>query len=196
MEAATESHRAPAVSALLAGLQAGIVGVFWMLLWLGITAVWQQRSFWTAENLLASAFYGPRAIHSGFASQTLSGLALYLTLYGLLGAGFAALVRDDFTRLRTTLFAMVFALAWYYVAFHLLWKSIMPLVALLHVERTTAIGHLLYGAILGGFRGRLGQGSGQVVEVTTPPALPAEETMPAPARSSSEPDPASQSENF
>src|SRR5690348_11955274 len=157
MDPATAAPRATTVSALVAGLHSGIVGVFWMLLWLGITAIWQQRSFWTSENLLASAFYGPRAIHSGFASQTLSGLALYFMIYGLLGAGFAALFRDDFPRLRTTLFAMVFSLAWYYLTFRLLGRSIMPLVSLLHVERTTAFGHLLYGAILGNYRGRLGK---------------------------------------
>lgn len=189
MEADTESPRATTVAALLAGLQSGVAGVFWMLLWLGITAVWQQRSFWTAENLMASAFYGPRAIHSGFATQTVSGLAFYVMLYGLLGAAFAVLVRDRFPRLRTTLFAMVFALAWYYVSFHLIWKSVMPLVALLHVERTTAFGHMIYGVVLGGFRGRLGKPGGQSA------ALPAEETTPVPAQSSSEPDPGSQSEN-
>jgi hypothetical protein len=192
MDTAIASPRASAPAALLAGLERGVAGVFWMLLWLGVTAAWQQRSFWTAENLMASAFYGARAIHSGFASQTLSGLALYFMLYGLLGAAFAALFRDDFPRLRTTLFAMVFALAWYYVSFRLLWKSMMPLVALLHVERTTAVGHLIYGAILGSYRGKFGKESGQAEE---PPNLPAEETTPAPARSSSEPDPASQSEN-
>lgn len=189
MEAAPENPRASAISALLAGLQSGIVGVFWMLLWLGITAVWQQRSFWTAANLIASAFYGPRAIHSGFASETVSGLALYFMLYGLLGAGFAVLVGDRFSRRRTFLLAICCSLAWYYVTFALLWKKIMPLVALLHVARTTAFGHLIYGMFLGLFPRRLGRESGQAK------SPPAEEITPSPAQSSSEPDPASQSEN-
>jgi hypothetical protein len=189
MDAATAPPRASAVTALLAGLQSGILGVVWMLAWLGITATWQQRSFWTAENLMASAFYGPRAIHSGFAGQTLSGLALYLLLYGLLGAGFAALVRERLPRARTLLVAMVVSLAWYYLTFHVIWKSILPLVALLHVERTTAVGHVIYGFVLGLYPRYLRKGSGQILD------LPAEEPTPAPAQSSSEPDPASQSEN-
>jgi len=189
MDAATAPPRATAVARLLAGLESGILGVFWMLGWLGVTASWQQRSFWTAENLMASAFYGPRAIHSGFASQTLSGLALYFLLYGLLGAAVAALVGDRLPRTRTLLIAMVVALAWYYLTFRVIWRSILPLVALLHVERTTAFGHVIYGFVLGLYPRYLRKESGQVEN------LPAEGPTPTPAQSSSEPDPASQSEN-
>src|SRR5437764_14484293 len=98
MEPAMESPRPDALSSTLAGLQAGMLGVCWMLAWLGLSAVWQRRSFWTAENLMATAFYGERALRSGFASRTLSGLALYLLLYSLLGALFAALLRNRLWR--------------------------------------------------------------------------------------------------
>ena len=91
MDAATESSRPRALSAFLAGLQGGMIGVLCMLAWLGVSATWQQRSFWTAENLMASVFYGARAIRSGFAGETLSGLAMYVVLYSLLGALFAVL---------------------------------------------------------------------------------------------------------
>jgi len=199
MDAATETPRASATTALLAGLQSGILGVFWMLLWLGWSATWQQRSFWTAENLMSSAFYGSRAVRSGFASPTVSGLALYFVLYGLLGAVFAVIVRDRFPRTRTFLLGMVFALAWYYVSFRLIWRSLMPLVALLHVERTTAAGHVLYGAILGSYpryfktKGRSGAvETAPETAVETPPEEP---TEPAPPQSSSERDPASRAEN-
>src|SRR3954471_19701502 len=98
MDVATESPRPPAPtpkhSAFLAGLQGGMIGVLCMLAWLGLTATWQQRSFWTAENLMASVFYGRNAIRSGFAGETLSGLAVYVVIYSLLGAFFAVLVRD------------------------------------------------------------------------------------------------------
>jgi hypothetical protein len=149
MDGATDSNRPRVLSAILAGLQGGMVGILCMLAWLGISATWQQRSFWTAENLMASVFYGSRAIRSGFAGETLSGLAMYVVLYSLLGALFAALVRDRLPRVRTFLLAIVFALAWYYVSFRVLWRSVMPLVALLHVQGTTAFGHLIYGAVLG-----------------------------------------------
>jgi hypothetical protein len=137
------------LSALLAGLQAGMVGVLVMLAWLGVSAAWQQRSFWTAENLMASVFYGSQSIHSGFAGRTLPGLALYITIYSTLGAVAGLLIRGRLTRLRTALVCIVLAMIWYYVSFRWMWRHVMPLVALLHAERPTAIGHLLYGLWLG-----------------------------------------------
>src|ERR1044071_4243347 len=100
MDPATDSRPAPTLSVFLAGLQAGMLGICWMLIWLGISAEWQRRSFWTAENLMASAFYGGSAIRSDFASPTLSGMAVYLVLYSLIGAVFAVLVRDRVPRRR------------------------------------------------------------------------------------------------
>jgi hypothetical protein len=140
---------AGALESLLAGLQAGMVGALLMLAWLGISAAWQQRSFWTAENLMASAFYGPGSIHSGFASRTLPGLALYVVLYSLLGALLGVVLRNRTTRMRTLLAAILFAMVWYYATFHWMYERVMPLVALLHAERPTAIGHLIYGLWLG-----------------------------------------------
>src|SRR5678816_1325801 len=104
MEAATERERVSAISAFLGGLQAGMLGVCWMLAWLGVSAVWQRRSFWSAENLMASAFYGGSAIRNGFGFATLSGLALHLFLYSLLGAIFALAIRDRVSQTRILLF--------------------------------------------------------------------------------------------
>jgi hypothetical protein len=155
MYAATESQRATRLQAASAGLQAGMLGVCWMLLWLGVSDVWQRRSFWTAENLMATAFYGENAIRSGFAVRTLSGLALYLLIYSLLGAVLAIAVSDRMSRSRVFLLSMLFALSWYYLSFRLLWKSVLPLVALLHSAQTTSVGHLIYGAVLGRYPGYL-----------------------------------------
>ena len=126
-----------------------MLGVWWMLMWLGLSDVWQRRGFWTAENLMASAFYGERAIRSGFALRTVPGLALYLALYSLLGALFAAVVGDRIPRMRIFLLSMAFGLSWYYFSFRLIWSNLLPLVALLHSAQSTAVGHLLYGAVLG-----------------------------------------------
>jgi hypothetical protein len=123
---------------------------------------------------MASGFFGAGAIHRGFASQTLSGLALYLMLYSLLGALLAMVLRDRFPRLRTLLIAIAFALAWYYVSFHWLWRRVMPLVALLHVERSTVAGHLIYGTILGRYPAYL-------PGAPTPEAPPVEDAAPAPS---------------
>jgi hypothetical protein len=135
----------------LAGLQAGMVGVWWMLAWMGASAVWQRRSFWTPENLMASVFYGNAAIRPGFASSTFSGLALYLLLYSLLGAGFAMAVGGRLPRPWLPLASMAFALCWYYAAFHLLAMAVSPLIVLLDPARTTILGHAIYGALLARF---------------------------------------------
>jgi len=164
MDANTETRPTGTLEAFLAGLQAGMVGVLWMLAWLGISATWQRRSFWTAENLLASAFYGDTAIRRGFAFSTLSGLALYLIVYSLLAAAFAIVVRGNVSPGRTLLFGIVLGLGWYYLSFHLIWKATMPLVALLHAERPTVLGHLVYGTFVGRFSAYLPR--------VAPPAAP------------------------
>jgi len=174
MDAATPRVPVAALPAALAGLQSGMVGALCLVMWLGVLAEWQQRNFWIPVNLMASAFYGPRAIRSGFAGETLSGLAAYIALYTLLGAALATVLRDRASRPRTFLIALAFALAWYYLTFRLLWKSVIPLAALLHVERTTAVGHLIYGVVLGGYPSRLPRPAvEQDPETEQPPAADA-----------------------
>ncbi len=148
---ARPAPRAGALTAALAGLQAGMLGAIWMLAWLGLSAAWQNRSFWTAGNLMATAFYGGAAIRPEFTRETFSGLALYLLIYSLLGAFFAVAVRDSLPRSRATLLSIVFALSWYYVSFRLIWRTFLPLVFLLHATNATVLGHVIYGAVLGRF---------------------------------------------
>jgi hypothetical protein len=149
MGGATETRRAGPLSSFLAGLQAGMTGVLAMLAWLGVSAAWQQRSFWTSENLMASLVYGNRAIHSGFAGYTLTGLAVYLILYSLLGGLLAFALRERVARLRVLMLSVLYALVWYYLSYRWIWKEVAPLIALLHVERATILGHLVYGTLLG-----------------------------------------------
>ena len=46
---------------------------------------------------------------------------------------------------------MAFALCWYYAAFHLAAKAVSPQIVLLDAERTTVLGHVIYGALLARF---------------------------------------------
>ncbi len=149
MGAAKDRRFAPPWPAAVAGLQAGIVGALSLLAWMGLSAAWQRRTFWTAANLMASTFFGPSAIRGGFSWPTVSGLALYVIIYGALGALFGAAVRDRLPLRSTVLAGIAFGMAWYYVSFHLLWNSVNPLVPLLYAERPTIFGHLIYGAVLG-----------------------------------------------
>ena len=148
MDAATEKKPIAPFVAVLAGLQAGMLGACWMLFSVGMISVWQRRSFWTPENLMASFFYGNSAIHQGFAFSTASGLALYLLIYSALGAAFAAVMSNRLTRTRLLLISLVFAVAWYYLSFRVIWRAVSPLITLLHVEQSTLLGHLIYGALL------------------------------------------------
>src|ERR1035437_3483772 len=146
------AHRpASPVAVFLAGLQAGMIGICWMLAWLGLSAMGQSRSFWTAENLMASVFHGGAAIRRGFGCSTLSGIALYLLVYSLLGAGFAVAVRNRFTGLGTVLLGVLFSVGWYCLWFRALGQTLMPLVWLLHAESSTAFGHVIFGAWLARF---------------------------------------------
>jgi hypothetical protein len=132
----------------LAGLEAGMIAALWMLAWMGSNSAWQRRSFWTAENLLASTFFGGSAVRDRFSVETLSGLALYLLIYSILGCLFAAIVRLKLEPVRLLLVSVLVALGWYYLSFHGIWRALSPLIPLLHAERPTILGHVIYGAVL------------------------------------------------
>jgi hypothetical protein len=151
MDDATQSRSASTAFIFLAGLQAGMIGVSGMLAWLGASALWQHRGFWTSENLVASVFYGEAAIRTGFAFSTVSGLAVFLIVYSLLGAVFATAVRDRLTGWGSLLVAIVCAVGWYYLCFQTIGKTAMPLVTLLHSERPTLFGHVIFGCLLARF---------------------------------------------
>jgi len=133
----------------LAGLQAGMLGVLWMLAWMGFTSALTQRSVWAAENLFATAFWRDAGL-DGFGFSTLSGAALYVMLYSALGGAFAmAFAARPLSSLRLKMLAILFGLGWYFASFHGLWKAAAPLVAFLHPEESTIVGHVIYGALLG-----------------------------------------------
>lgn len=151
MEDTTESRVPAVLSAMLAGLQAGMVGAIWMLAWLGVSAAWQNRGFWSAENLFATAFYGSDAVRGNFGTKTLPGLALYLLLYSLLGCIFALALRGRASSGRLMLIGIILSLGWFYLSFHLIWKSVMPLAYLLSSDRPMVVGHFIFGVCIGRF---------------------------------------------
>src|SRR5689334_3215515 len=102
---------------LLTGLETGVLAVLAMLAWLGTSAVWYRRTFWTAPNLLAAAFYGESALHNRFTVYTFSGLGLYLVIYGSLGMLFGLAMQDRHASLRITCIGILSAIAWYVLVF-------------------------------------------------------------------------------
>jgi hypothetical protein len=65
---------------------------------------------------LASTFYGESAYQPRFGTRTGSGLALLLVLYGVLGAIFGLVVRDQGSRLRMTLLGLIFSTGWFFLS--------------------------------------------------------------------------------
>ena len=174
MNASTAHRPANPIEVFLAGLQAGMMAVCCMLAWLGLAAIQQRRGFWTAENLMASVFHGDAAIRRGFGSSTLSGLALYLLIYSLLGAAFATVVRNRLTGLGTVLMGVLISVGWYWLWFRALGQKTMPLVWLLHAENSTVVGHIIFGLLVARFPAYLPK-ENQAAQEQTPAVQPVTE---------------------
>src|ERR1700729_1691120 len=102
---------------LLAGLEAGIVAALILLGWLALASAWYRRSIWTTGNIMATTFYGEAALTPRFSSRTLAGLALYVVLYGIIGALFGLAVPNRPPGLRLTLTGVLVGLGWYYLSY-------------------------------------------------------------------------------
>jgi hypothetical protein len=146
---AGDGTRIPALQYLLTGLETGILAALAMLAWLGVSAMWYRRSFWTAANLLAAIFYGESALHNRFTVHTFAGLGLYLVLYGSLGMLFGLAIRDRHASLRITCLGILVTIGCYYLLFGWIWKRFDPLMVLYTHDRPMFAGHVLYGAMLG-----------------------------------------------
>jgi len=146
-----DAHNRQPAYCLLAGLEAGIVAALILLGWLALASAWYRRSIWTTANIMATTFYGEAALRAGFTSRTLAGLALYLVLYGIIGALFGLAVPSRGAGLRVTLIGVLAGLGWYYLSFALLWRNLNPLITLYTHHGAMLAGHLLYGGMLGRF---------------------------------------------
>ncbi len=132
----------------LAGLETGTLATLGMIAWVGLSAVWYRRSFWTVPNLLASGFYGERALSDRFTSHTFSGLALLLVVYGLVGILFGVAMQQRRGALLVAI-GVLDGIAFYYVVFGWALKHWNPLIGLYLHDRPMLAGHVLYGAMLG-----------------------------------------------
>lgn len=134
----------------LAGIQVGVIGALVLLGYLAVDSAWHRRSVWTVPNLFASTFYGESAYRQGFHARTSAGVALFVVIYGLLGALFGLVVRDHGSLPRVAVLGLIYGTAWFFLSFDWLWKHVNPLVPLYSPDRAMLVGHLLYGAVLGG----------------------------------------------
>jgi hypothetical protein len=131
----------------LAGIQAGIVGAFLMILWSAGGSLRSRRSFWTIPNLYATTFYGSQVYVNGFTRGSWTGLAAMLFICGLGGMIWGVIWRDD-RKPFMTLYGAIGGLLVYYVLFDLILRHTSPLVPLYAPEPQMQIGYLLWGIAL------------------------------------------------
>lgn len=137
-----------------AGLDAGFWGAVAVLSWF-IGASLASGGFWFGRlNLAAGPFFGDKVFGSGAGWHTLTGAALLLVLYSLLGVVYSALPasREGWLNLLTALgyagLVHLCADAW-------LWKRLHPFAPPYFAPLAVAPGHLLYGIALWRYPARL-----------------------------------------
>jgi hypothetical protein len=146
-----DPHQKREVDALLAGLEAGIVAALFLFGWPALASAWHRRSIWTAANIMATTFYGEAALGGNFNSRTVAGLALYLVLYGIIGALFGLTLASRDASLRITLIGVPVRLGWYYLSFAILWRNINPLIPLYTQSGPIIADHTFHGGMPGRF---------------------------------------------
>lgn len=148
MGPAIARNRRPLLESL-AGVEAGVLAGVVMLGWFMLHSIWGGDPWWAVPNLLASTFYGQRALYMGGGTVTVSGAALHLLVSGVIGALFALAVtpwRANHSRM--ALLGLFVGLVWYYLSYGYLWHKINPLVPVYSAVPSMLTGHLLFGICL------------------------------------------------
>src|ERR1700680_2181159 len=112
----------------MAGVESGILGGAFMLVWVGLLSLLQGRSIWSIPNLLASTFYGEAALRRGFRWTTLSGIALHLIMAAVAGLVFGVGVGGIARRSRVMLLGLAAGMTWYFLGLDVFWKHVNPIV--------------------------------------------------------------------
>jgi hypothetical protein len=137
-----------------AGLDTGLLGAAALLAWLIAASLAGGLLWFSRLNLAAGPFFGDRVFSSGAGWHTLTGSALLLLIYSLLGAAYAFLPasREGWLNLLTALgyagLVHICADAW-------LWKWLHPFAHHYFAPLAIAPAHLLYGFALWRYPARL-----------------------------------------
>src|ERR1043166_851100 len=79
---------------LLAGLQAGVLGALFMIVWFMLGSRLARRSMWEIPNLLATTFYGSSVYQEQYLRSSWSGVAVILAVCGFGGIVWGMVFRD------------------------------------------------------------------------------------------------------
>jgi hypothetical protein len=135
----------------MAGVESGVLGGAFMLIWLGLLSLLQGRSVWSISNLLASTFYGEAALPRGFRWTTLSGVALHVIMTAMAGMVFGLAVGGIASRSRVMLLGLAAGLTWYFLSLGIFWKYLNPIVPSYFQGSGMLLAHLGLGYFLGSF---------------------------------------------
>ena len=140
-------HKSGLLLHALAGLEAGIVGVIWMFGCFVVAAFWEGRGIWAVPNLFSTLFYGDYAYQDQFLRTTWAGLAVIIVLYGIVGAVWGCIWKEERKPL-LSFFGALTGLATYYFFFNFFWVHANPLIPLYAPVRQLQVAHILWGAAL------------------------------------------------
>ena len=141
----------------MAGLESGVLGGVFMLVWLGLISLLQGGSIWSVPNLLASTFYGEPALRRGFRWTTLSGVALHLIMAAMAGLVFGLVVGGIASRSRVMLLGLAAGMTWYFLGLDIFWRHLNPIVPSYFRGGGMLLAHLGLGYFLGSYPKYLGE---------------------------------------
>lgn len=134
----------------LAGLQAGIFAGLIALIYLMLDGAIRGRGLWAFANLVSATIYQGKALSHSFRWATLVGMALHLIISGIVGVGFAFILRPFASRpVRSYLIAGCLGLVWYFAACRYLWPHVNPALVIYQPFPGMLLAHLLFGLCMG-----------------------------------------------
>jgi len=137
----------PGLRHALAGLQAGVLGALLILACLVVGSLWDGHSIWLVPNLFATTFFGSGVYRNQLLRTSWTGVALIVAVYGVLGALWGCIWREERTRW-LGLYGAIAGAGVYFLFFSVLWRHVNPLVTLYAPELQLQLGHILWGIVL------------------------------------------------
>lgn len=134
----------------LAALETGVVAGLIALLYLMAEGWMRGAGPWGFLNLVGAVFRPQSAFSARFSMGTMSGLALYLLLAGVVGVLFGLLLVRYIARpIRSHWIGLLLGVVWFFVAFRYFWPRVNPAVVMYEPLAAAFLSHLVFGFCMG-----------------------------------------------
>ncbi len=134
----------------LAALETGIIAGSVTVVYLMAEGWMRGEGPWRFLNLVAAAFHPQAAFSARFSMGTLTGLALYLLLAGVMGVLFGLLLVRYLSRpIRSHWIGLLLGVIWFFVAFRYFWPSVNPAVVTYQSLPAAFLSHMVFGFCMG-----------------------------------------------